>query len=136
MHAGESLLYFRYFRNAYGGLETPTSISAILYLDGVDDSATTPLTCTTPATGKVQIAGTLSAGYSSGQNINIELTATVDGVVTKQEVAAFTIEAADLTAAGVRSAVGLASANLDTQLAALTPGSPVNLQVEVEVAAS
>lgn len=58
--------------------------------------------------------------YAAGAEFAIVVTGTVNGITVRRVIAQFSIaNRSNLSAAGVRSAVGLASANLDTQLAAL-----------------
>jgi len=84
---------------------------------------------------------TTDAFYSAGSDYRIVLTAgTVDGEsVVGVEVGSFSIEnrfapsGSGLDAAGVRSAIGLASANLDTQLGAIPTAAANASQVRTEL---
>ncbi len=89
--------------------------------NGTDDGSFT-LTVTNLDTGRYKITGTIPA-YSSGDSVSISVAATVNSVAGKAVVDSFVLDAKrvgdlqDLSAAGIRTAVGLGSANLDTQLA-------------------
>jgi hypothetical protein len=104
-----------------------------VFEDATDTAILTPtVTKRTSKTGnyRVPVACTAANGFEAGKSYNVVATATVGSVVAKGRIASFQVRAESvddlmlaasyttpLSAAGVRSAVGLASANLDTQLA-------------------
>ncbi len=111
---------------------TPITISGTpalsVYKDGSTTESTAGVTLTTDfdsRTGHHLFSIDTSADgtfYSSGSDFRVVITAgTVDGIsVVGTEVASFSLQnRTTLLAAGVRSALGLASANLDSQLSGI-----------------
>jgi hypothetical protein len=118
------------------------------------DANDTPILSPTPVkrTGKtgnykVSIACTSGNGFAAAGSYNVIATAIVGTIPAKWVIASFQVRTqsvddalatsgytAPLTAAGVRSAVGLATANLDTQLAGLTPLTAAGVRTAVGLA--
>ncbi|MGV3486861.1 MAG: hypothetical protein ACO1RT_20770 [Planctomycetaceae bacterium] len=105
--------------NDLGVLAAPGSLpSAVLYRNGVSSGVT--VTVTNVSTGLYKAAFTTGA-WAAGDVLQLLVTASIDG--TSYTAIAWdgeiTSSSGGLDAAGVRAAVGLASANLDTQLGAI-----------------
>lgn len=89
--------------------------------NGTDDGTVT-VTVTNLATGRYKAAFTVPSGYAAGDVVELTIAATVNSVAGKGLVWRAQLDSKrnadlqDLSQANVRSAVGLASANLDTQL--------------------
>lgn len=116
---------------------TPTVVVAE---DGTDMGYSPTVTNVATGLYKVQIAATAANGFEAGKRYSVYATATVDGITGRDGIAEFEVLAVDLStaldapvstrletagytapldAAGTRAAIGLASANMDTQLSAL-----------------
>lgn len=104
---------------------TPTGT---LYVNGTANGAT--MTVTNITTGLYKAALTLPS-LTAGDVVSLRVAATVDSIAAEavvwQEVADTerVSDLNDLDAAGVRTAVGLAAANLDTQIGTLATGASI-----------
>jgi hypothetical protein len=98
---------------------------------------------------RVSIACTALNGFEAAKSYNVVASATVGGIAAKSVIGRFQVRAqsvddvllasaytAPLSAAGTRSAVGLATANLDAQLAGLTPLTAAGVRTAVGLAAA
>lgn len=108
-----------------GAAVTFGSLAAHVLKNGSATNVTAGVTVSADfdGTGVHLVSVDLSAdgtAYAVGAEFAIVVTGTVNGITVRRVIAQFSIaNRSNLSAAGVRSAVGLASANLDTQLAAL-----------------
>jgi hypothetical protein len=99
------------------------------YVDNGTTEITAGITLTVDHDGRtgrnlIRVVATSGNGFASGTNVSLDITTgTVAGVNVIGPVACFSIDnrntGSGLSAAGVRAAIGMASADLDTQLDAL-----------------
>lgn len=95
--------------------------TATANLNGTDDG-TFSLTVANIDTGRYKVTGTIPAGYVAGDVLNVSIAATVGGIAAKAVIDT-QIMGPELSQADVRSAIGLTSANMDSQLADLPTSS-------------
>jgi len=99
-----------------------TSTSKLVFADGTVSSATPTVASLGTGKAKVTFASIANSSLSAGDTVAVRLNGTADGVAFSEYMIPVFIATASsgggssLTQADIRTAVGLASANLDTQL--------------------
>lgn len=110
---------------ATGAAANYSSATGTLIVNGTDDAAVVSLT--NVATGRYKAAVTLPA-LTRGDRVEMNIAYTVGGVsgnaiIWRDYADEVLSTSAQTTASAIRTAVGLATANLDTQLAGISVGS-------------
>lgn len=100
-----------------------TSTSKLVFADGTVSSATPTVASLGTGKAKVTFASIANSSLSAGDTVAVRINGTADGVAFSEYMIPVFIATASsggggssLTQADIRTAVGLASANLDTQL--------------------
>ena len=114
-----------------------TSTSKLVFADGTVSSATPTVASLGTGKAKVTFASISNSSLSAGDTVAVRLNGTASGSAFSEYMIPVFIATASsggggggLTQADVRSAVGLASANLDTQLADLPTVSEFNARTK------
>lgn len=97
---------------------TPT---VTVYKNGVSDDMAADMTVSNITTGQYKIVSANSFStneFTAGDKVDVVITAIVAGVTGKM-VHSFTIDGENLSASEIRDAIGLAEADLDTQLSSV-----------------